>query len=59
MQHGVAPIFLQQVGDAHLQDHQAVTNNPKSKSQLAGTPFRAPKCTSLAVILRKMAVVSD
>lgn len=26
MQHWVAPIFLQQVGDAHLQDYQAVTN---------------------------------
>lgn len=48
-----------EVGDSHLQDHQAVTNHPKSKWQLARTPFRVPKCMSLAAIPRNMAVVPD
>ena len=43
MRHGTAPIFLQQVGNAHLQAHQAVTKPPKPKSSADRTFFQSTK----------------
>lgn len=43
LQHGVAPVLLQQAGNAHLQTHQAVTKPPKPESPADRNFFQSTK----------------